>query len=616
MSTIFDFYQRAYAINQSYGGVLMATSSITMGDRISYDGLAKNISLTYATWKPPVVEANYNLYNAGYASSLEYYTYKFALYELDQQAAYLSETSPGFPVPRVNQLSQNDWSGTCYPSALGDIRDHQRWNNLRDGAWVEAGLDSNGTPKNTINIYRADPAGGNPLFINSIDVGVGFGGAGSGPFSTLSCRVFTSPGFNTDNVGSAGGGGHPIITFFGWDGSNTYFELFKWDVGSGPYGTLISIWQYSLSSINGGYLEFPYSGKHDIFYLSQWTGDQTYTSSRNYLLIVGGGASSGGIYQLDVTNGVWSTLPGDIANYSDRFDVILIGDNKTDTFTTYMSNINSTAVDTENIGSDVKAFDSDYNWQISMDHFFVGDDQQAINGTIRGWLIYFDTGGYFSTAYYPTPTYFNYGLYSNSAYYAGGPYTLKRVVAVDFGQMVVGSGPSLSTQDLLIINCINDINYGANSFYKSQDGGFFTSATVNEDFIAMNHLICEDWTGFFHYSGSYQTGRELGLPCGAGNQHILNVKYNMDVIASSKNYLVDYDHFSYGSYSGHFTYIIYLGLAPWASSIDPHTGLAYFYIAVAGGTSADFQVPASPFGNPPNFPSAPTGVLQMLIFYA
>lgn len=611
----FDFYKQAYAINQSYGGALMATSSISMGDRTSYNGLAKNISLTNATGNTTITEYNYNLNNKNYGASPEYYLNKFSLTSsTDQQAQYLLGTSPGLPVPKVNNVIGLSWSGTCYPSALGDIRDHEPFDNLRDGAWVESGLESSGTLKNTINIYRADPASGNPLFINTIDVKVGWTGS-SASFGTRNCRVFTSPGFVTGNL-TGGSDSNPLIAFFGWDTLTTYYELFKWDLSSGTYGTLTSIYQYDLTSINTVYLEFPYIGKHDIFYLSPWVFGQTYTQDRDYLLILGGASSSGNVYQLDVTSGVLSIKNGDIANYSDVYDVILIGDNNTGrvsgTFYTYLSVITGTASDSQTI-ADLNAFDSDYNWQISPDYFFVGDDQQSLRGAILGRLIYFDSSGLFSTASYPTPTYFTNGVYSNPNYYTGR-YILNRVVAVDFGKMVVGSGPGYS-QPLFIASCIQNQGIGR-GFYKSTYIELFSTTTENEDFIAMNHLLCEDWTGFFDGTGVYTSGREIDLLCGAGNQHILNVKGNMDVIASSKNYTSSsYYTTTYGSYSGQYNYIIYLGKSVWGDAdTSPHTGKAYFYIAVSG-ISDGFRIPTSSQGDPAGF-SSPIGGLQMLVFYA
>jgi len=613
----FDFYQRAYAINQASGTASISTSNIRMGDTASYYGLAKRVSDTYATYDVLSVDSNYQLFNNGQGGSPEYYTTKFrSTSPNDQRASYLANTFVGKPVPKVNENKQVTWDRTCYPSALGDIRDNLRFSNLRDGAWVEAGYDANSN-RNAITIYRFDVSGNDPYYINKINVSVNSGF----PVPTENCRVFTSPGLNTDNVGSAGGGGHPIIVFFAWNsGTNTtYCEVFRWDVNAGAFGTLTSLNQYDLTSINfGKYLEFPYSGKHDIFYLSRWLGSQTYTSNSNYLLIVAGGGTPGDVYQLDLTNGNLTFVKGDAANYSDVNDIILIASNLNATFATYLSNINSGPVDTESI-SGLNVFDIDYNWMLGTEYFFIGDDQQGLTpAVIRGYLIYFNGSGQFSSAYYAPGNYFSYGYYyCDTAIRVSRLF--KRVVAVDFGRIVVGSGPGLGTQELLIVSCINDGGYGARSFYKSGIEKYFTTRTQNEDFVAMNHDFCEDWTGYFNQYGTYQTsGLNYGLPVGAGNQHILNVRYNMDVCASTKNFIGEYYYSTWsGSYSDHFNYIIYLGQASW----DPagggdHTANAWFYIAVAGGNSAgDFLISVAGPGSPPVFPTG-SGKLQALIFYA
>jgi len=611
----FNFYQRAYSINQSYGGTLMSTSNISMGDRTAggYLGLAKNTTLTYATYKPGEILANWSLYNNGQGFGPELYTNKFTTStQSDQQAAYLADTFVGNPVPKVSDYQQVAWGQVSYPSALGDIRDHLRFSNIRDGAWVEAGYNPSGN-RNTINIYRADPSGGNPLFINTANVSITIGAPVTNP---LHCRVFTSPGLNTDNVSSAGGGGYPLIAFFAWDGVTTYYELFRWDISSG-FGSLAAIYSTTLSS----YVEFPYSGKHDIFYLSKWVSPQTYTTSRDYLLIVSGGSTGGKIYQMNLMTGSLSSVTGDIANYSDVWDVILIGDNSSGIFYTYLSTISGAPADQTSTISGLNVFDSDYNPQINDDCFFIGDDQQGNSPpNIRGWLIKFEGGNFNAVSYPPSANFFSIGIYNNNTRLPTNGYTLKRVVAVDLAQMVVGSGPGLGTQPLLIVNCISEYNPGiANTFYKSYGIRFFSSSTQNEDFIAMNHLFCDDYLGQFRSGGYYSSGYESGLPVGAGNQHLLTARYNMDVCATSRTYINDYGYLAYiGSYSDHFNYIIYLGIGPWNPSLGwpPHNGDAYFYIALTGGSSAGgFQQPSSSQGGPANFPGS-NGKLQLIVFFA
>jgi hypothetical protein len=616
MPNEFNFYKRAYAINQSYGGVLMSTSNISMGDRTAggYLGLAKNTTLTYATYKPGEMYANFELYNAGQGTTPDYYINKFTTStQSDQQAAYLSDTFVGNPVPNINEDIKVVWSQASYPSALGDIRDHLRFGNNRDAAWVEAGYD--GT-KNTINIYRADKAGGIPYFINTANVSITIGSPVTNP---LHCRVFTSPGLITDNVSSAGGGGYPLIAFFAWDGGNTYYELFRWDISSG-YGTLTSIFSTVLSA----YFEFPYCGKHDIFYLSQWASPQTYTANRDYLLIIAGGSTGGKVYEMNLMSGALNSRSGDIANYSDVYDIILIGDNSAGIFYTYLSSIAGALADQSNPISGLNVFDSDYNPQINADCFFIGDDQQGvpfpIPPFIRGWLIKFDSSGAFNgVTYPPSATFFNTGIYSNDVRFSSGSYTLKRVVAVDLGQMVVGSGPNLGTQALFVVKCINEAFNGVNSFYKSYDLKFFSTSTQNEDFIAMNHLYCEDYTGYFDAAYTYASGYEAGLPVGAGNQHILSVGSSMSVCATSRTYINDYSYLTSGTsgYSDHFNYIIYLGLSDWnPCDTAPHTGNAYFYISVTGGSSAGgFQQSVGGQGGPANFPSS-YGAFHLIVFYA
>jgi hypothetical protein len=625
----FDFYQRAYAINQAWGtssigtySIGIATSSIRMGDGSPFHGgftssLAEYISETYTTYDVLSTEENYKLNNEGNGSSPEHYSTKFTTTAPnDQQAAYLSNTFVGKPVPKVNQAHIRDWDQTCYPSALGDIRDNTLYNNERDGAWVEAGLDPHpGGFRNTINIYRIDVSSSDPYFMATANVSVTSGS----PCPTQNCRVFTSPGFIEDNVSSSGNSGYPLIAFFAWDGTNTYYELFSWDIVN---NTINSIRNYNLTSVNGAnpYLEFPYSGKHDIFYLSKWAAPQSYTS-RDYLLIVAGGSTSGNVWQLNLFNGNLSFIKGDAANYSDFNDVILIAQNgSSGEFSTYLSDLNSAPVEVE-VVTDLNVFDIDYNWLLGTDYFFIGDDQQAlIPPIIKGWFIYINPSGSFNSSTFPTPTYLSPGIYykQNRIYSLT---SLKRAVAVDFGRIWVGSGPGLGTQSLISISCIDDGGYGTNSFYRTASYAKLLTGTENEDFVAMNHGFCEDWTGYFDPSGIYQTYPDLnyGLPVGAGNQNILGVKSSMDVYAFQKNFFGPYHNSPLGSsYSDNFNYIIYLGQAPYDPAAGGnHTGKAWIYIAVTGGpASADFLIPGSTPNTQAAFSGTLNGKIQILFFYA
>ena len=623
----FDFYQRAYAINQAWGtssigtySIGIATSSIRMGDGSPFHGgftssLAEYISETYTTYDVLSAEENYKLNNEGQGSSPEHYSTKFTTTAPnDQQAAYLSNTFVGKPVPKVNHIEINDWDQTCYPSALGDIRDNELYNNERDGAWVEAGFDP-GTNRNTINIYRIDGGNSDPYFMATATVSVTAGFA----CPTQNCRVFTSPGFIENNVSSSGSSGYPLIAFFAWDGTNTYYELFSWDIVN---NNINSIRNYNLTSVNSGpYLEFPYSGKHDIFYLSKWAALQSYTSGRDYLLIVSGGSTSGGVFQLNLFNGNLVDIKGDAANYSDFNDVILIAENGTSgKFSTYMSDLNSAPVDFE-VVADLNVFDIDYNWLLGTDYFFIGDDQQAlIPPEIKGWFIYINPSGNFGSSTFPTPVYLNYGIYSYRNRPSGLTFSLNRAVAVDFGRIWVGSGPGLGTQSLISISCIDDGGYGTNSFYRTASYTKVFPGTENEDFVAMNHGFCEDWTGYFDPSGTYQTsGLNYGLPVGAGNQNILGVKSSMDVYAFQKNFFGPYhDSPLTSSYSDNFNYIIYLGQAPYDPAAGGnHTGKAWIYIAVTGGTaSADFLIPNTTPNTAAGFAGTLNGKIQILFFYA
>ena len=609
----FDFYQRAYAINQAIGTPSMATSSIKMGDTASYFGLAKRISGTLTTYDFVATEANYKLNNETQGGSPEYYTTKFSATPYDQQAGYLANTFVGKPVPKVNQSDVYQWGRTCYPSALGDIRDDARFSNSRDGAWVEAGYEPNGN-RNTVNIYRTDVSG-IIYFMATANVSVNSGS----PAQTNSCRVFTSPGFITDNVSGLGGGGYPLVAFFAWDGTNTYLELFRWD-----FTNLTSVVSYNLTAINSSaYFEFPYSGKHDIFYLSKWVASQTYLPS-DYLLIVAGGSTPGNVWQIDLSNGNLVSVQGHAANYSDNSEIILIAKNGgAGEFKTYISNINGSPVDTESV-NDLNVFDIDYNWRLGVDYFFIGEDQQGLTPPeIKGWLIYIDGSAQFSSAYYTPPiTYFGYGIYSYRNRPGGSVGALlNRVVAVDFGRIFVGAGPSLGTQSLISINCIDDQNFGPNSFYKAGAYCKLITGTENTDFVAMNHGFCEDWTGYFHGLGTYQTsGLNFDLPVGAGNQNILAVNTRMDVCAFQKNFFGIYHNSpTGGSYIDKYNYTIYLGQSSWDPAAGGnHTGTAWFYIAVTGGSNAnDFLVPSSSPGTPVTFSAGTTnGKLQLLVFYA
>lgn len=634
MPNQFNFYQAAYKINQGYGGLTIPTSSIKMGSITSplYRGLAFYLTKTfYADLNS--VEDNKLLFNTRYFANFDSsIALKF------HSAEYLANCDFGPVVPELNQISDNFWDQVCYPSALGDTRENIMYDpnigdppgsEFRNGSWVEAGYVSGpGQNKNYINIYTADPLGGSPIWLNSYPVTNTF------EFQSRNTRVFTSPSFTSDfvpGISPTPPSGTVLIAYFAWStiGNNgnpiLYYELFGWDVGSNI-----------ISSINNGvdltttallYDEFQYNGKHDIFHTAKLLGGSphNYDLCPHLMIFTNGAGSSPKLVQLDVATAAVRTTTGVAGAYDDSTDIFAYADNVTRSFYTLYGRFGkggppgTDPLHLQAIGGTLNIFDADYKsgnrgagtktsndeaFTLAADYFYFAEDRQSLNGTIVGWSLKFDKFGIFST--------------KSRANTITGSYTLKRAVLVAPMELIVGPGPGIGGQDLIRITCdYDDGSGGSVIWYKAGAVNFYFSSG-HEDYIAMDHGWCEDWTNYFHPSGYYTSGYESGLPVGAGNRHILSVNGFMGTSLINHNTTSTYLTEPYsGTPSDHYNYSIYLGMCSWnAAAISPHNGVAYLYINVTGGSiSAPFLNPTSGLGFNTVF-TGPGGRLRMMLFYA
>jgi hypothetical protein len=176
-------------------------------------------------------------------------------------------------------------------------------------------------------------------------------------------------------------------------------------------------------------------------------------------------------------------------------------------------------------------------------------------------------------------------------------------------QLILGSGPSHGTYPLIRITC----NYSGGSWYRSGRVVEYGTGTHNEDYIAMFHGFCEDYTNTFDPSGSYPIGIAPaytdGLPVGAGNGHLLTVSYNMNLSLHNHNTTSTFFSQNYSTFFGsHYIYALYLGKS---TNLYSPNGESYYYINITGG--GDFQRPSGTPPGPAIF--SPTGYLRLLSFY-
>ena len=613
----FNFYQRAYRINQAFNSSILSTSSIKMGSIISpnYKGIAFYHSKSlYADVDSAI--SNYNLFDANLGTgSPEYYNNNFftSVGGRNHQAAYLYSTDIGPATPKLNQEIQLTWDQVCYPCALGDTRDNIPWGDYRDGSWVEAGYVS-GPNRNYVNIYTADASGGSPRWTNSIQVNSAF------EATSRNTRVFTSPALTSDNIPGLGlPPGYQFIVYFGWDFYGNggapifHYELFAFDYVSNILSSVNA--GIDLTTSYGFYEDFNYTGKHDIFYTAQWMGIHSYRMGVDFLIFLTPG-SGGKAWQMDLAGGSLTPRNASAAAYSDVYDILCTADNISRAFYTWYGKFgfSSPSIDSVSVPY-MNVFDGDYRpfptgvlGGTNDEYFYFGDDQQSSLGKIVGWSVRFDSGGMLSTG--------GYGAYDQGNTYAGGPYTLKRVVAVAPMQLIVGPGPGLGVQNLMRVAC----GWHGGLWYRAGSVFTYPSTSQHEDFVAMDHGYCEDYTGYFHPSGQYQSGLPQGLKVGAGNQHILSISSLMESCLLNQNTGSDYDLRAWSpplSSGDHYNYVLYLGSYVWtAANTGSHTNNAYLYITITGGSNASpFLNPVSSPGGPVTFAGA-NGKVRFIAFYA
>jgi len=583
----FDFYQRAYAINQAWGDTTkISLSSIKMGG---------TGNLAYQVTKTFYADAASNSPNYNMIAGPNYYNNNFQYNSAGHthSASYLQFTNVGKPVPVADSFFQQPWDQTSRPSALGDFYSSNLFGDLRDGSWVETGSDPNMSGQNIINVYNINGSSGHIDWISTIITGCPF---------TADCantRLFTHPTFNSNSVpGYSYPSSLSLIAYFAWDGSGQlYYELFGFDYTGNSL--------YSLTNLNlPFYDEFQYQGKHDIFFLP---------NSMNGCLLIWGPNAGGHpqIYEIDLNGSIINNADADAVSYSYALDVICWGDNHSSLIWTAVSSstnqINST------LASHCNLFDCDCNDYIEgingphNDTFYFGDDQTT-HGYIYGWAISVDGGGNIIGAISER----------NSLSGLSLP-VLKRVVAIaPFSMVIGGDGIHTTTQVLARISCKNSwytaVRSGSTNCYA------YPTTSHHTDFLAMDHSYCRDIYGGYDSTGFYTSGRETGLPVGAGNQHIFSIDSGLNNYFFSNNYVSQYQNQNQTavSYSSIQNNLIYLGPANWTNS----SGLSYVYLSItSGGAAYPFSTPAgaSPgVGTGVSFVASFTanaGVLLLTFFY-
>jgi len=585
-TSTFDFYQRAYAINQAHG----TSSSISLSS-IKMGGTGR---LAYQVTKTFYADAASNVPNYNMIAGPNYYNNNFQYNSAGHthSASYLQLTNVGKPVPVADSFFQQAWDQTSRPSALGDFYTNTPFVDLRDGSWVETGNDTH----NTINVYNINGSSGQIDWISTHTTGCPF---------TADCantRLFTHPTFNSDNVGGYGSG-ISFIAYFAWDYglSHLYYELFGFDYTSGNLSSITSVTTLAIFD------DFSYKGKHDMFFLINGAGGPS-------LLIWGSGLSSGypQVYEIDLTGNVTTQSNADAVSYSYALDVMCWGDNSTAKVYTALGSLGN-QVDNKG-ASHCKFFDCDCNDNIEgvfnsrNDTFYFGDDQISGSSAIKGWAVSVDGSGNIV------------GVNSLLNPTSGISFTtLARVVAIAPLSMVVGGdGIHTTTQVLARISC-------KSSWYSAvrttTNCYAYPTTSHHTDFLAMDHSYCHDIYGGYDLSGFYTSGRETGLPVGAGNQHIHSIDSGLNNYFFSNNYVNQYQNQNQtvnGSYTDIQNNLIYLGPANWTNS----SGLSYVYLSItSGGAASPFSTPigGSPgtgasVGGAVNFGSS-NGVLLLTFFY-
>ena len=225
MSNTFNFYRRAYQVNQGYGSNILSLSNIDMKN-LSEGDTTNNIGIV-DTW---YADTNSNSHNISLFSTYSSGKFQNTTPGSDHRASYLSDTNSGPATPKINSYYTEYHDGTTYPMALGDYYTYTPYGNYGDWGYAIAGWDPN-IGSYGVDIYQISTSTYQTSYITGYN-------ATACPFpptgNNIDCRIFTSPDYTDQKTGLTGGGSGQvkIITLVAWDyGTNqTYFENFRFSL--------------------------------------------------------------------------------------------------------------------------------------------------------------------------------------------------------------------------------------------------------------------------------------------------------------------------------------------------------------------------------------------------
>ena len=521
----FDFNLKRDEINDAHGSIILPLTGLTM-TKLALGDTTNNIGQadTYYT-DNSVNSANSDMFT-------NYAVNNFGI-PTNEDSSYFTNTFAGDPMPLRDNVTSDDFHGTCKPVALGDYIDSNSTNSALEGSFATAGLISTGLGGFDVyvSVFKTDTTVSPmvPVWNCSTNCGLNIN-----PIGDSDVRLFAYPGLDFSSTEKA-----IVVVVNDFTNSLLRFFLFNWNHSASTIANITSTSTSTSSTVTDN---IKYTGQHDIFYLP--------TSKSLFFLRKDGVLEELSVDPPGPTISATTSLSAITAVAYDDVNGVFVTTDTSGTLNTYVNTIGGGV---SSVGSAVLStvFDGCYNKTVDTTGFYFC----AVNSGSNQLISYrFDvnnvTGGYNSSN--------NYG----TAYLTLRTWT--QVETQGYNVINVGVGPD-NTSSVKTARVVCD------------------SATLRDTYSEYDNTTVEDFILMRHPSGS--TNSFNSNPA-SGSNHLICIDSSLTITTHGKNFLneVQSDTSTNGS-TQRQQYIIYLGYCYNSTTF----AVNYLYLALASNLAVAYD---------------------------
>lgn len=530
----FNFNLKRDEINDAHGSIILPLTDLTM-TKLALGDTTNNIGQadTYYT-DNSVNSANSDMFT-------NYAVNNFgATPPTNENSSYFTNTFAGDPMPLRDNVTSDDFHGTCKPVALGDYIDSNSTNSALEGSFATAGLISTGLGGFDVyvSVFKTDTTVSPmvPDWQCSTNCGLNI------TINDSDVRLFAYPGLDFSSTEKA-----IVVVVNDFNNSLLRFFLFNWDHSASTIANITSTSTSTPSTVTDN---IKYTGQHDIFYLP--------TSKSLFLLRKDRVLEELYVDPPGPTISATTSLSTITAVAYDDVNGVFVTTDTSGTLNTYLNNIGAPTT-VSSVGSAVLStvFDGCYNKTVDATGFYFCAVDSG-SGQLISYRFEVSSSGVYSSSNSYGTTYLTL-------------HTWTQVETQAYNVINVGVGPDNTSS-------VRTVRVVCNSTTLKSTYSEYNNTTV-EDFILMRHPLIN--------------GNSINNNFASGANHLICINNSLTITTHGKNFLnqVESDTSTNGS-SQRNQYIIYLGYCYNSAA----SAVNYLYLALASNLVVAYDQNGTPTG--------------------